>query len=577
MTGLTLRRGLAALLSTALVFLMGPIAHAQSIDDLPSVTDTYALEDARVVQAPGQVLESATVVVEDGLITAVDDDADIPYDARRIAADSLVVYAGFIDGLSHAGVEMPEDDEQEQPDDPGNPPPDKAGIQPDRSVRPFLSPDGSDLGKLRKNGFTAGHVVPEGDMLPGAGAIAFYGGDSPDDMVLEQNPALFAQISTASGYMYPATDMAVIAKMRQLYREAERRKQLEAQYQQNPRGMRQPPQDPVHSALFPVLDGETPLAFYADEALSLHRILDLRQELGFPMMLAGLAESHELVGALEGVDAPLFLTLDLPEKPKRSAESDTTVADTTDQPSKYYNPDLRTPSQDAMDEEEQNLELRHAMERKTYLETAATLHEAGLQFGFTTREAKPGDVRKNLRTMIENGLPEETALAALTTRPASLLGLDNRLGTVEEGKIANLVVTDGDYFAEDTEVKHVFVDGALYDYTSDEGGGEVTADVSAVVGTWSYTLETPQGDLEGTLTIEGDQSGLEGTFTGPRGQEEDLQSVSFDGTSLSFSVSSPQGTISISVTVEGDTFEGTASGDFGSFPITGERTSSPER
>lgn len=577
MTGLIPRGGLAALLSTVLLLLVGPLAHAQSIDDLPSVTDTYALENARVVQAPGQVLESATVVVEDGLIEAVGDDADVPYDARRIEADSLVVYAGFIDGLSHAGVEMREEEDQEQPDDPGNPPPDKAGIQPDRSVRPFLSPDGSDLGKLRKSGFTAGHVVPEGDMLPGAGAIAFYGGNSPDDMVLEQDPALFAQISTASGYMYPATDMAVIAKMRQLYREAERRKQLKAQYQQNPRGMRQPPQDPVHSALFPVLDGETPFAFYADEALSLHRILDLREELGFPLMLAGLQESHELVDVMDGVDAPLFLTLDLPDEPKRSAESDTTVVDTTDQPSKYYDPDLRTPSQDAMDEEEQNLELRHAMERKTYLETAATLHEAGLQFGFTTREAKPGDVHKNLRTMIENGLPEETALAALTTRSASQLGLENRLGTVEEGKIANLVVTDGDYFAEDTEVKHVFVDGALYDYTSDEGGGEVTADVSAVVGTWSYTLETPQGDLEGTITIEGDQSGLEGSFTGPRGEAEDLQSISFDGTTLSFSVSSPQGTISISVTVEGDTFEGTASGDFGSFPITGERTSSPER
>jgi hypothetical protein len=251
------------------------------------------------------------------------------------------------------------------------------------------------------------------------------------------------------------------------------------------------------------------------------------------------------------------------------------VADTTDQPSNYYDPDLQTPSQAAMNQEEQNLELRHAMERRDYLQTAATLHEAGLQFGFTTREAKPGDVRKNLRTMIEEGLPEQTALAALTTRPASLLGLDNRLGTVEEGKIANLVVTDGSYFAEDTKVQHVFVDGQLYDYTSEEEG-EISGDVSAVVGTWSYTIESPQGELSGTLTIEGDQSGLEGTFTGPQGDEQDLQSVSFDGTTLSFSFSSPRGSISVTVTVEGDTFEGTASGEFGSFPITGERTSAPE-
>jgi len=553
-----------------------PAAHAQDYE-VPTVTDTYALENARVVQAPGQVLESATVVVRDGMIEAVGEDADVPYDAQSIAADSLVVYAGFIDGLSHAGVEMP-DAEDPDVEDPGNPPPDAAGIQPDRSIRPLLTPDDSDLESLRKAGFTAGHVVPEGQMLPGSSAHLFYGGETADDLVLEQNPTLFAQLQTASGYVYPATDMAVIAKFRQLFREAERRQNLEAAYERDPTGRPQPPQDPQHEALFPVLDQEQPLAFYADDALSLHRILSLRQELEVPLVLAGLGESHEMIDALRGVDAPLFLTLDLPDEPTRSADQDTTVADTTDQPSEYYDPDFRAPSQETMSEEETNLELRHAMEREKYLETAATLHDRGFEFGFTTREAKPGDVRKNLRTMIDQGLPEQTALAALTTRPASQLGLENRLGTVEEGKIANLVVTDGPYFSEDTKVQHVFVNGRLYDYSSDGSEeGDVSGDVSAVVGTWSYTLETPGGEFSGTLTVEGDQSGLEGTFSGPQGDEQELQSISFDGTTLSFTVDSPQGgSVSVSVTVEGETFEGTASTSGGSFPITGERKSTPD-
>jgi imidazolonepropionase-like amidohydrolase len=533
-----------------------------------------------VVQAPGQALESTTVVVEDGLIDAVGDDVDIPFDARRIKADSLVVYAGFIVGFSHAGVEMAEENQQdggsEEEVDPGNPPPDAAGIQPDRGVRPFLTPEGSDLESLREAGFTAGHVAPEGEMLPGSSAYVFYGGDSANDMVLRNKPALFAQIASAPGYVYPATDMAVIAKMRQLYREAERRQKLEAEYQQNPRGMQQPPQDPVHSAFFPVLSGERPLAFYADDALSLHRILDLHRELGFPLVLAGLQESHEMVGALTDLDAPLFLTLGLPDEPKRSAKSDTTVADTTDAPSKYYNPDLRTPSYEKVPEEEQNLELRHAVERQNYLETAATLDDAGVQFGFTTREAKPGDVRKNLRTMIEQGLPEQTALAALTTRPASLLGLSNQLGTVEEGKVANLVVTDGNYFAEDTEVQHVFVDGRLYDYSSEEKEGEISGDVSKVLGTWSYTIETPRGDRSGTLNIEGDASGLEGTLVSSQGEEQDLEAISFDGTTLSFTVPTSQGpTLSVTVTVKGETFEGTVATPGPTLTITGERTSAP--
>jgi hypothetical protein len=564
-------------LGTALLLLFALPTQAQDEIVPPTVTTTYALEGARVVQAPGEVVDPATVVVEDGVIAAVGSDVEVPYDARRIAADSLVVYAGFIDGLSHAGVEMPESSDEEGENDevdPGDPPPDVAGIQPDRSVRPLLSPEESTLENLREVGFTAAHVVPEGQMLPGSGAHVLLGGDTASEMVLEAQPSLFAQIEEASDYVYPATDMAVIAKFRQLYREADRRQDLEAEYEANPTGQPRPPADPIHSSFFPVLDGETPLAFYADDALSLHRISDLQEELGFPYMLAGLGESFRALDALRGTDAPLFLTLSLPEAPKTPTGPDTSVADTTENPSRYYDADLRTTSAADVPAEETNLRLRHAVERERYRETASTLHEAGLDFGFTTRSVDAGDVRANLRTMIEHGLPEETALAALTTRPAALLGLEDRLGTVETGKIANLVVTDDSYFAEDARVQHVFVDGRLYDYSADESSGEITGDVSAVVGTWEYTLETPRGDRTGTLTFEGDASSLEGTITA-QGESEPVESISFDGTTLSFTISSPQGSISVSVTVEGDTFEGTASVGGQSFPITGERTSTP--
>jgi len=585
MTASRLRRVTAGVSSLGLVLLLLVVStgttRAQEYE-VPEVTDTYALTDARVVQGPGQVLESATVVVRDGLIEAVGPNVEVPYDARRIAGDSLVVYAGFIDGLSHAGVQMPEENGGEEGNeeevDPGNPPPDRAGVQPDRTVRPFLSPDASGLENLRKVGFTAGHVVPEGQMLPGHGAYVFYGGETVTDMMIEPSPTLFAQIRPAEGYVYPATEMAVLAKMRQLFRETQRREELRAAYEKSSTGHRRPPQDPHHGALVPVLDGQMPMAFYADEALAIHRVLNLQNELGFPLLLAGLAESDETVEALQDADAPLFLTLDLPEAPTRTAASDTTVADTTDTPSRYYNPEFTVPSYRRVAAEEENLELRHAMERQAYLETAATLEEAGLEFGVTTREADAGDVQANLRTMIDQGLSEQAALAALTTRPAAHLGLSDRLGTVEEGKVANLVVTDGSYFAEDTEVRQVFVDGRLYDYSAADADGEITGDVSAVVGTWSYTLETPQGEFSGTITLEGDPSGLEGTFTGPEGEEQALESISFDGTTLSFTVPSDQGSpLSVSVTVEDGTFEGSASVQGRSLSISGERTSAPSR
>ena len=97
-----------------------------------------------------------------------------------------------------------------------------------------------------------------------------------------------------------------------------------------------------------------------------------------------------------------------------------------------------------------------------------------------------------------------------------------------------------------------------------------------MVGTWSYTLETPQGEFSGTITFEGDASVLEGTFTGPEGEEQALESISFDGTTLSFTVPSDEGSpLSVTVTVEAGTFEGSASVRGQSLSISGERTSAP--
>jgi hypothetical protein len=534
-----------------------------------------------VVQAPGRVLERATVVVRDGLIEAVGPDVAVPYDARRLAADSLTVYAGFIDGLSHAGVQTPAPPEGPENDgpasiDPGAPPPDTAGLQPDRTVRPLLSPTDTTLKALRRLGFTAGHVTPDGQMLPGQGAYILYGGETPHDMVLDPAPTLAAQIAPAPNPVYPATEMAVIAKFRQLYREAERRQQLRAEYDRNRTGAPRPPSDPLHEAFRPVLAGDQPLAFWADDALSLHRVLDLQAELGAPLLLAGLGESFRLVDALQAVDAPLFLTLALPAPPERPADADTTVADTTDDPGRYYDPNLRTASYREVDEEETNLRLRHAVERTRYRQTAATLQEAGVDFGFASREASPDKIRPHLRTMIEHGLPRNAALAALTTRPAALLGLDDRLGTVESGKIANLVVTDGPYFDEDTAVRYVFVDGRLYEYSESTPADDTAGDASAVVGTWAYTINAPQGTRTGTLTLNADASGLDGTLEPNTGPSRALESVSFEGTTLSFVVDVPDGPLSISVTVTRNTFGGTASAGEQTSSITGTRTDAPD-
>jgi hypothetical protein len=573
-----------ALLVCVLVCLIVPSLSWAQDDDVPVVTRTVAITDARVVQAPGRVLDRATVVVRDGLIEAVGRDADVPFDARVIEGDSLTVYAGFVDGLTHAGVDTP-DASTEDVERPGDPPPARAGILPHRAVRPMLSP--GDVSRLREAGFGVAHVVPEGQMLPGEGAIILLAGDTPDDMILADRASLFAQIEGARGswpnVIYPSTPMAVISKMRDVVREARRRQMLEQAYADDPRGRQRPPSDAVHSAFFPVLDGEIPLAFYAEDALDTHRILALAEELDLPITLAGLADAFDTTDALRTAGVPLFLTLDLPEEPDDAPDAaavDSTLKAVTPQGAgSFFETDARTLSHQDVGAETDRLRARQAQVREQYYSTAATLREAGLQFGFTTIDAKPGDVHDNLRRMIENGLSNEDALAALTTDGAALLGISSQVGTVERGKIANLVVTDGPLFSEDTAIRHVLVDGRVFDVEEAAEAAEVTGSVAAVVGTWEYEIESPQGALTGTITLDEDDGDLNGQISSPMGDEPaDLDAISFDGSTLSFSFDGGQGgTVTVAVELDGETFDGSVSTEqYGSFPISGQRTATPE-
>lgn len=563
----------AALLVAVLLALPLQLVYAQSDTDRPAVTRTLAFENATVVSAPGTEQTGVTVVVRDGVIRAVDAEADIPYDARVIEADSLYIYAGFIDGFSQAGIDMPDTDDDDTVEDPGNPPPERAGVQPERRATAFFDPTAGRVEQLRAQGFTAAHVVPEGRMLPGQGALVSFHGADAEAATLVDKLSQFAQFRGARGswpnVVSPSTTMGVIAMMRQVMREADRRQQLEAAYDSDPQGQPRPPRDDAHTALMPAVSGEQPLVFAAPSALDIHRVLDLKQELGFPLMLANLKTGFEAVDALEEADAPLFLSLDLPEPTE--LPSDTTDAERPDpDPVFQVGPGLE------LDRERTNLMRRLRAEQERHISQAVTLHEAGLTFGLTTHDTSPGDVHDRLRTLRDSGMPEDALLASLTTVPAEAFGVDRQLGRVAPGFIGNLVVTDAPLFDEDTSIRHVVVDGHLYTQDSSDEG-EVTGDVEAVVGAWTMTLETPQGEVDIDVTLSGDAEGLSGTVVGPDGSEEQLESISFDGETLLFVVPGSQmGNARVSGTVENDAFDGRMSAGGMSLDVTGQRTP-PER
>lgn len=581
-----------AVLPAFVALLLTPTDAAGQTEDVPQVTRTFALENARVVQAPGRVLERATVIIRDGLILAVGENATVPFDAQRIAADSLDVYAGFIDGLSHAGIPKPKRDEsdREQVERPGEPPPDRAGIQPQRDARAMLEASESSIEKLRKAGFTVAHTVPYGQMLPGSGAVILLAGDAPNEMVLRGDASLFAQLEGARR-VYPSTTMAVLSQMRQLYRDAERLRSIEAMYASNPSGLERPVYNPVLSSFFPVLDGEKRVFYLTNSALDVHRVLSLQRELGFPLVLAGLEQSFDALDALKSANVPLLLTLDLPEEPKAkqntadSTDADPLVADadsakamTPEPPGSFFVSDFRTRSYEDIESEKENLEARQKVVREQYYATAGMLHEAGLRFGFSTMDVKPNDIMKNLRLMIENGLPEETALAALTTHAAQVLNLSSTMGTVEAGKIANLVVTSGPLFDEDMQMRYVFVDGQMFEIEGKNKAGTVDASFSPV-GEWSYTAESPQGTISGVITLSGSAGDFSGTISSDtRPGAATLDNVEYEDGTLSFSFDSGDfGILKATINFDGEDIDGSFEvPGFGNIPVSGSRTSGPQ-
>ena len=142
-------------------------------------------------------------------------------------------------------------------------------------------------------------------------------------------------------------------------------------------------------------------------------------------------------------------------------------------------------------------------------------------------EVKSKDFKTNLLKVIENGLSEDQALAALTTSPASILGVSSMMGTIEKGKMANLIVSDTAYFTKDSNVRFVFVDGVKYEYEvkkkkkKKNGGEPVNAS-----GVWNYTTETPQGNGSGVITIKGTPGDYSGTITVSfNGSTNDIENV----------------------------------------------------
>ena len=243
-----------------------------------------------------------------------------------------------------------------------------------------------------------------------------------------------------------------------------------------------------------------------------------------------------------------------------------------------------------IDPEKAEYERRRAQSLKEHREQASVLAKDGIPFSFGTINSKPGDFSKNVSLMIENGLSVENALKALTTQPSSLLGISKYCGTIEVGKMANVIVSTKPLFEKETAIRYMIVEGNLYSYEVKEkkkpsGKPADPATTSLLGGRWAFEV-TMQGQTEkGEFDFTEDNGVLTGTISGDNitSGHNELESIVVEGNNVSFTYDMEANgylmEFSFDLKVDGDSFEGkvtTNIADVGPFEITGKRISKPQ-
>ena len=592
------RYALQGLLLIAIMLISGWTTHlkAQNSNAPKVVTATYLLQNAHIIAKPGQI-SFGSVLVRDGLIEQVGLNIQTPYDAQVIDMDSMYIYAGFIDALSHAGLKKKEKENKPDVKDPGNPPNAVAGITPEHSVYDDFAPKESSVKKLREQGYGIAHIVPQGRMLPGMGAIFSMAEGEPSELVIKKEASMFSQLKSANR-VAPGTTIGVLAKYRDIYRNAEATNKYSSKYKMNPAGMRRAQPEPAIEAFIPVVNKQLPVYFIANSALDVSRVIALQKELGFNLVLADVEQGWPMASKITAGKYPILLSMDLPKAIKEDKKGDKKEEKDESkmtEEEKEKAAKAKAKKEKKKKKEEAKLSLlekankKEKMEReerkkksiKDYEAQAAMMEKKGIKFAFTGISTKPGDIRKNLKRMIDAGLSESAALAALTTNAADQLGISKIAGTIEKGKLANLVITDKPYFEDKSAIRYVFVDGQMNEMKKkEEKKGEVAKGAAAALaGEWNYSIEIPGQTQSGVIKITPDDDDLlvEISSSDDPDDFEEGTGVNFQDDSLTFEMSVDNDGFQMELTwnldVEGDSMTGMVkAGQFGSFPVEATRT-----
>ncbi|TVP78135.1 MAG: amidohydrolase [Gemmatimonadales bacterium] len=328
---------------------------------------------------------------------------------------------------------------------------------------------------------------------------------------------------TELGFGYPTSAMGGMAFLRQTLLDAQWYQEAQEVYRESPQGMRRPETDRSLESLGPVVAGQVPAFFRTTSEEELLRAARIAAEFDLPAWYRGSGTEYRMLEEVAALGAPVVLPVSFPSAPNLSDPAATLGVSLG--------------------------QLRH-----WYLapENPGRLANAGVTVALTAQGLNdPSTFPEQVRVAVDRGLDPTTALAAVTTTPAEMLGIGATHGTLAAGKVANLVVADGDLFTENARIHDVWVDGVRH---------EIHRPASVDPrGRWTMTSASPA--FTGDLVLQGQPGRLSGSFE-RTAESTSLSNVSLAqesrrlGFHLPGDVVGMEGTVRLTATVAGETIHG---------------------
>ena len=374
------------------------------------LAQTIAITGGTVYPVSGPKLANATVLIRDGKIAAVGTSVAVPSDATRIDATGKWVTPGLIDGAGQMGlVEIGAVAGTREALLKGD------TIAASFNVAEGINPASVVIPVTRIEGVTTVLAVPAGNLVSGQAVLIDLAGNTIEEMLVKSPVGVVLNDSETGKDFAGGSRAALVERVRRVLRDAleyERRRADFGRAQLRPLSAAAADLE----ALLPVLHGQEPLIAYANRRSDIESALRLAREFKLKLVLAGAQEGWQIAGAIAQAGVPVLVE-----------------------------PLDNIPSYDA-------LGIRY--------ENAGLLAKAGVKVALMETDTHNSrNLRQQAGNAVAYGMTWDQVLRAVTLSPAEMFGVADRYGSLEPGKVANVVVWSGDPFEFATGVEHVLIRG----------------------------------------------------------------------------------------------------------------------